>query len=95
MTCPNRQRPTASSSASLERFGRIDTLVNNAGMYVSKPFVDYTADDYAAMVGVNLTGFFHLTQLAVRPRTPSRRRSRRQHHDDDGRRGGLEHAIQS
>jgi NAD(P)-dependent dehydrogenase (short-subunit alcohol dehydrogenase family) len=49
----------------LERFGRIDTLINNAGMYVSKPFIDYTADDYAAMVGVNLTGFFHLTQLAI------------------------------
>jgi NAD(P)-dependent dehydrogenase (short-subunit alcohol dehydrogenase family) len=49
----------------LERFGRIDTLVNNAGLYVSKPFTDYTANDYTAVVGVNLTGFFHLTQLAV------------------------------
>jgi NAD(P)-dependent dehydrogenase (short-subunit alcohol dehydrogenase family) len=49
----------------LERFGRIDTLVNNAGLYVSKPFTDYTADDYAAVVGVNLTGFFRLTQLAI------------------------------
>jgi NAD(P)-dependent dehydrogenase (short-subunit alcohol dehydrogenase family) len=49
----------------LESFGRIDTLVNNAGVYVSKPFVDYTADDYAAVVGVNLTGFFRLTQLAL------------------------------
>jgi NAD(P)-dependent dehydrogenase (short-subunit alcohol dehydrogenase family) len=51
--------------ASLERFGRIDTLVNNAGIYISKPFVDYTADDYRTMVGVNLTGFFGLTQLAI------------------------------
>ena len=49
----------------LETFGRIDTLVNNAGVYVSKPFVDYTAADYAEVVGVNLTGFFRLTQLAI------------------------------
>jgi NAD(P)-dependent dehydrogenase (short-subunit alcohol dehydrogenase family) len=51
--------------AALERFGRIDTLVNNAGVYISKPFTDYTAADYAAVVGVNLTGFFWLTQRAV------------------------------
>ena len=49
----------------LSTFGRIDTLINNAGLYVSKPFVEYTADDYAAVVGVNLTGFFRLTQLAI------------------------------
>jgi NAD(P)-dependent dehydrogenase (short-subunit alcohol dehydrogenase family) len=49
----------------LESFGRIDTLVNNAGLFVSKPFTDYTADDYAAVVGVNLTGFFRLTQRAI------------------------------
>ena len=49
----------------LRKFGRIDTLVNNAGVYVSKPFTDYTADDYALVVGVNLTGFFWITQLAV------------------------------
>ena len=47
--------------AALGRFGRVDTLVNNAGVFVSKPFTDYTADDYAVMVGVNLTGFFWLT----------------------------------
>ena len=35
----------------LERFGRIDTLVNNAGVFISKPFTDYTADDYATVVG--------------------------------------------
>ena len=49
----------------LGTFGRIDTLVNNAGVYVSKPFVEYTADDYATVVGVNLTGFFRLTQLVL------------------------------
>ena len=49
----------------LERFGRIDTLINNAGIFISKPFSDYTADDYAAMVGVNLTGFFWLTQRVI------------------------------
>jgi NAD(P)-dependent dehydrogenase (short-subunit alcohol dehydrogenase family) len=52
-------------SGALGRFGRIDTLVNNAGVYVSKPFTDYTADDYALVVGVNLTGFFWLTQRAI------------------------------
>ena len=49
----------------LERFGRIDTLVNNAGVFVSRPFTDYTAEDYALVVGVNLTGFFWLTQRAI------------------------------
>ena len=51
--------------AALERFGRIDTLVNNAGVFISKPFTDYTAEDYALIVGVNLTGFFWLTQRAI------------------------------
>ncbi len=49
----------------LERFGRIDTLVNNAGVFVSKPFTDFTAEDYALVVGVNLTGFFWLTQRVI------------------------------
>ena len=51
--------------AALERFGRIDTLVNNAGVYISKPFTDYTAADYARITGVNLTGFFWLTRRAI------------------------------
>ena len=51
--------------AALESFGRIDTLINNAGIFISKPFTDYTADDYALMVGVNLTGFFVLTQRVI------------------------------
>jgi NAD(P)-dependent dehydrogenase (short-subunit alcohol dehydrogenase family) len=52
-------------SGALEHFGRVDTLINNAGVYISKPFTDYTSDDYAAVVGVNLTGFFTLTQRAI------------------------------
>jgi NAD(P)-dependent dehydrogenase (short-subunit alcohol dehydrogenase family) len=51
--------------AALDRFGRIDTLVNNAGVFISKPFTDYTTTDYARMVGVNLTGFFTLTQRVI------------------------------
>ncbi len=47
------------------RFGRIDTLVNNAGIFIAKPFTKYTDEDYAAITGVNLSGFFHITQLAI------------------------------
>ena len=53
------------TDAALGRFGRIDTLVNNAGVYISKPFTDYTAADYATVVGVNLTGFFWLTRRVI------------------------------
>jgi NAD(P)-dependent dehydrogenase (short-subunit alcohol dehydrogenase family) len=49
----------------LARFGRIDTLINNAGVFISKAFTDYTARDYATVVGVNLTGFFQLTQRVI------------------------------
>ena len=52
-------------SGALGRFGRIDTLINNAGVFVSKPFTDYTAEDYARIVGVNLGGFFWLTQRVI------------------------------
>jgi len=47
------------------RFGRVDTLVNNAGIFTMKPFTDFTAQDYADNLSVNITGFFHITQLAV------------------------------
>jgi NAD(P)-dependent dehydrogenase (short-subunit alcohol dehydrogenase family) len=53
------------ADAALERFGRIDTLVNNAGVYISKPFTDYTAADYALITGVNLAGFFWLTRRVI------------------------------
>jgi NAD(P)-dependent dehydrogenase (short-subunit alcohol dehydrogenase family) len=49
----------------LDRFGRIDTLVNNAGIYLGKPFTEYTLEDYAAITAVNLSGFFRITQLAI------------------------------
>jgi len=60
-------RKTAESviSEGMARFGRIDTLVNNAGIFIAKPFTQYTEADYAAMLGVNLAGFFHITQLAI------------------------------
>ena len=47
------------------RFGRVDTLVNNAGIFVAKPFTQYTMEDFAAILGVNLNGFFRITQLAI------------------------------
>ena len=52
-------------SGALGRFGRIDTLINNAGVYLSRQFTDYTAADYAQVTGVNLGGFFWLTQLVI------------------------------
>jgi NAD(P)-dependent dehydrogenase (short-subunit alcohol dehydrogenase family) len=48
------------------KFGRADTLVNNAGIFVARPFTEYTAADFARMLSVNLAGFFHVTQRAVR-----------------------------
>jgi NAD(P)-dependent dehydrogenase (short-subunit alcohol dehydrogenase family) len=52
-------------AAATERFGRVDTLVNNAGIFLAKPFTEYTREDYDAAIGVNLTGFFRITQLAI------------------------------
>jgi NAD(P)-dependent dehydrogenase (short-subunit alcohol dehydrogenase family) len=53
-------------ATAIDRFGRIDTLVNNAGIFISKPFVEYTAQDYAAVTATNLAGFFHVSQRAAR-----------------------------
>jgi NAD(P)-dependent dehydrogenase (short-subunit alcohol dehydrogenase family) len=53
-------------SAALERFGRVDTLVNNAGIFIAKPFTDYTDEDYANILSTNLNGFFNVTRRAAR-----------------------------
>jgi NAD(P)-dependent dehydrogenase (short-subunit alcohol dehydrogenase family) len=61
----DRKTAERAISEGMARFGRIDTLVNNAGIFIAKPFTQYTEADYAAILGVNLTGFFHITQLAI------------------------------
>jgi NAD(P)-dependent dehydrogenase (short-subunit alcohol dehydrogenase family) len=52
-------------ATAIERFGRVDTLINNAGVFIAKPFTEYTATDYANVTAVNLTGFFHITQSVI------------------------------
>ncbi|WP_433570379.1 SDR family NAD(P)-dependent oxidoreductase [Streptomyces sp. CA-251247] len=47
------------------RFRRIDTLINNAGVFIAKPFTDYTEEDYDTVLGLNLAGFFRISQLAI------------------------------
>ncbi|WP_413990870.1 SDR family NAD(P)-dependent oxidoreductase [Labrys okinawensis] len=54
------------TETAVSRFGSIDALVNNAGIFFTKPFVDYTMEDYRKLTATNLEGFVHLTQLAVR-----------------------------
>jgi NAD(P)-dependent dehydrogenase (short-subunit alcohol dehydrogenase family) len=54
------------SELAIKRFGSIDAVVANAGIFVVKPFTDYTADDFHALVSTNLAGFIYITQLAVK-----------------------------
>jgi NAD(P)-dependent dehydrogenase (short-subunit alcohol dehydrogenase family) len=61
----DRKTAERAISGGVARFGRIDTLVNNAGIFIAKPFTQYTGADYAAMLGTNVAGFFHMTQLAI------------------------------
>ncbi len=62
-----RDRATAQRvvAAAKDRFGRIDTLVNNAGIFVAKPFIAYTQEDFDAVTGTNVTGVFHVTQVVL------------------------------
>src|SRR6267154_6885128 len=53
------------AEAAVKEFGRIDLLVNNAGIYLPKPFTDYTPEDFDAMIGTNVAGYFFVTQQAV------------------------------
>lgn len=50
----------------VQRFGTVDLLVNNAGIFIPKPFTDYTRDDFERLVSTNLSGFLYVTQEAVR-----------------------------
>ena len=50
----------------IQKFGSIDALVNNAGIFFTKPFTDYTAEDFKALSSTNLEGFIHVTQRVVK-----------------------------
>ncbi len=62
------EAPIAAKIAEIakNKFGTIDALVNNAGIYFSKPFVDYTLDDLRSLVSVNIEGFLFISQLAIK-----------------------------
>jgi NAD(P)-dependent dehydrogenase (short-subunit alcohol dehydrogenase family) len=53
------------AGAAIQHFGRIDLLVNNAGIYLPKPFTEYTPEDFELMIGTNIAGYFFITQQAV------------------------------
>ena len=61
---PSTARKLVSSAE--QRFGRIDVLINNAGIFVPKPFVEYTPDDFQRVISTNLAGFFYVSQEAAR-----------------------------
>jgi NAD(P)-dependent dehydrogenase (short-subunit alcohol dehydrogenase family) len=54
------------AEAAIEHFGTVDVLVNNAGIYRTKPFLDFTTDDFHALVSTNLLGFLYMTQCSVK-----------------------------
>jgi NAD(P)-dependent dehydrogenase (short-subunit alcohol dehydrogenase family) len=61
-----QQTATAAVEAAIKNFGTIDVLVNNAGIFLTKPFTDFTTDDFDALVSTNLLGFFYITQRTVK-----------------------------
>ncbi|MBS0653252.1 MAG: SDR family oxidoreductase [Verrucomicrobia bacterium] len=54
------------TETALQKFGSIDALVNNAGVFFTKPFIEYTAEDLKRLVSTNLEGFAYITQLAIK-----------------------------
>jgi len=62
-----RERATAQEVvvAAKDRFGRVDTLVNNAGVFIGRPFLEYTQQDFDTVIATNLTGVFHVTQIVL------------------------------
>ena len=62
------QKQTAddAAEAAIDNFGTIDVLVNNAGIYLTRPFTEFTREDFDALVSTNLLGFFYFTQCTVR-----------------------------
>src|SRR5271166_4204009 len=58
--------PAKVAEIAVSKFGSIDALVNNAGIFFTKPFTDYTAEDFKRLVSTNLDGFIYITQLAVK-----------------------------
>jgi NAD(P)-dependent dehydrogenase (short-subunit alcohol dehydrogenase family) len=56
----------------MTRFGRVDTLVNNAGIFIPSAFTEYTPDQYAQMLSTNLNGFFYISQHAIKAMVPQK-----------------------
>lgn len=60
------QTAASVAEAAINNFKTIDVLVNNAGIFLNKPFLDFTVDDFDALVSTNLLGFFYITQRSVK-----------------------------
>ncbi len=61
-----QETATKCVDAAIDHFGTVDVLVNNAGIYRTKPFIDFTTEDFNALVSINLLGFLYMTQLTVK-----------------------------
>jgi len=61
-----QQTASRAVEAAISAFGAIDVLVNNAGIFLNKPFLDFTIEDFDALISTNLLGFFHITQRTVK-----------------------------